>query len=85
MADPQALCPTCGQPWPTSDDGETLAVRMREPGVDCYQGSDGLYYLTRTRNCAPVSRAAIDDALAKGLIVPKWPDAPPAVQYWRAK
>ena len=77
-------CPTCGHPLPappTVGSGGDLANRMRSGGTACYQGRDGLYYLER--GGGQVSRAAIDDALKKKLIVPRWDDAPD-LQYWRA-
>jgi hypothetical protein len=61
--------------------GETLAHLMRLNGVGCYQGQDHLYYLER--GIGEVSRKAIDDALARGLILPKWADSP-QLEYWRA-
>lgn len=70
-------CPHCGQPLPLT--GEELAARMAG-GLDCYEAADGGYFLTQ--GGGKVSRAAIDDALAKGLIVPKWDDSP-HLAYWR--
>lgn len=74
----KGICPTCLQPIPES--GESLRARM-SMGRDCYQGRDGHYYLTR--GGGEVSRAAINDALSKGLICPKWDDAS-HLEYWRA-
>lgn len=65
---------------PYVEDGEDLAARMRQ-GVGCYQGRDRLYYLER--GGGEVARMAIDDALSKGLIVPRWDEAP-HLEYWRA-
>lgn len=75
-----ATCPHCGQTMPEHMDADDLARRMRS-GLDCYRGQDGHYYLTRGGGRVPYQ--AIDDALAHGLIVPKWDDAPD-LEYWRA-
>jgi hypothetical protein len=53
---------------------------MQSHGVGCYQGQDHLYYLER--GIGEVARTAIDDALAKGLIVPRWDDAA-HLEYWK--
>lgn len=76
-----AVCPTCKRPMPYFGTGEILAHQMRTEGVGCYQGQDSLYYLER--GYGEVSRKAIDDALAKGLIGPRWDDAP-HLEYWKA-
>lgn len=73
-------CPMCGHPLARIMTAEQLLGPMRA-GLDCYQGQDRNYYLTR--GGGRVSRTAINDALAKGLIVPKWDDAP-HLEYWRA-
>lgn len=74
-------CPTCGRPLPYVGAGEHLYRIMLRDGVGCYQGQDRLYYLER--GLGEVSRAAIDEALAAGLIGPRWDDAP-HLEYWKA-
>lgn len=76
-----AKCPTCGGPMPSITSGETLAGRMRELNIGLYQGQDHQYYLER--GYGQIQRATIDDALSRGLIVPRWEDAP-HLEYWKA-
>ena len=73
-----ATCPTCERP-PVIRDPSALASKMAG-GLDCYQGTDRHYYLTR--GGGEVLREAIDAALRHGLIKPKWDDAP-HLEYWR--
>lgn len=73
-------CPTCGQNLTRFEGGEELARRMSAGNLGCYQGQDGNYYLER--GAGEVNRYAIDDAIGKGLIVPRWDDAP-HLAYWR--
>jgi hypothetical protein len=76
-------CPTCGRPMPHAQTGDDLVRQMRNAhhsGANCYRGRDGNYYIEY--NGGSVSREAIDDALERGLIVPRWADKP-NYQYWR--
>ena len=74
-------CPTCGHEISVINDAETLASTMRERQMDCYEGRDGRFYLSR--GGGPVSRVAINQALHAGWIKPKW-DERPDLPYWRA-
>lgn len=74
-------CPTCGRPMPYINDGRALYERMRAGNLDCYLGASGGYYLTHAG--IEVSRAAVDNALALGLIQPKWDDHP-HLEFWSA-
>jgi hypothetical protein len=80
----ETTCPTCGRPWtqPTIQNADDLLtlMRARQPPRDVYEAERGGYYLThRGTENRTVAPAAIEAALERGLIRPKYA---PHLKYW---
>lgn len=63
--------------------GQILARRMITGHLrEVYRAHDGTLFLTMPGDNEPVSQVALDDAIRRGLIVPKYPDDL-SIEFWR--
>jgi hypothetical protein len=80
------MCPTCGQPIPALTP-EALARHLSTPRANgrgerqVYETASGGYWAF---GLGRVQSDVVAEALRRGLIKPKWPDAPPDVRCYVA-